>query len=161
MNSYLIKDKSFYTYEFSENHLYWANEGYGDPVKDFFRFEVNSNNLQDLVSTFHSHIQYWEDPTKLDEPFLINGISEFILTQNNYPYEMQESCLNIYGDIGAIVAISEKEIVIAFEKRELHVNLLEISFLKDCIDNYECREDGMNVEFDENTIHFFSNEQKK
>ena len=128
MSSFIKIDekKYFFEYIITEDYLIY------DGIKKF-KFEVDKNNLQDLVFTFHDHIKHWQSVKENQEIDKHQFILEFLITENNYPFELEENSWTEMGLEGEIISISDSEVIIKLSKGELIIDLISDNVIKNIV----------------------------
>ena len=106
------------------------------PGIEKFKFEVDKNNLQDLVFTFHNHIKHWQIVEENQEIDKYKLILEFLITENNYPFELEEDSWTEMGLEGEIISITASEIIIQLSKGELIIDLQSDDIIKNLVLDY-------------------------
>ena len=131
MSSFIKVDdkKYFFEYIITEDYLMYAGI-------EKFKFEVDKNNLQDLVFTFHNHIKHWQIVEENQEIDKYKLILEFLITENNYPFELEENSWIEMGLEGEIISISTSEITIKLSKGELIIDLKSDNVIKNLVLDY-------------------------
>ncbi len=161
MSSFIKVDekKYFFEYIITEGYLI-----YGGIEK--YKFEVDRNNLEDLAFTFHDHIKHWQSTEKAHDINKYKFILEFLLTENTYPFELEENAWNEMGLEGEIVAISDAEIIVKLSKGELFIDLKSDNLIKNIVlDSFQENEIelaiGESVELYECDTYYFITEEQR
>jgi hypothetical protein len=128
MRSFIKVDEKKYFFEFIIKDGYFK---YG--VIENYKFEVDKNNLQDLVFTFQDHIQHWMNLEQNQDNFKHQSIIEFLTIESDHSFELEENSWIEMGLEGEIISISTSEIIIKLSKGELFIDLTADNFIKDIV----------------------------